>query len=144
MPPLVRPSASMSLVSTQKIFLTNPCVIRSRTEIKLSFKLDSAGPQISAAAIASHTAVASAHRSNGAYTFPLSNESIIRCGDRRVPRYIRCNAHCNDNIWPKLSTNAFNSAPNLDLTTLRCRLAVYAVGLSIVTARLHATISILT
>ena len=64
----------------------NPWNDLSRTEMSWSFKLDPIGSHTSLAPTASHTARASAHKSNGGYDLLNSNRSTITSGLRAVPQ----------------------------------------------------------
>ena len=87
-PPLTKPSANMSLVSTQCNRLMVPCPNRSRTETKCNLRLHSRRSHASVAATASKTARASTTISNCGCKPPCSSRSIISSGDWLVPPYI--------------------------------------------------------
>ena len=112
-PPIVRPSASMSLVSVQYKLRRIACANLPPTEMRCNFSDDSARSQQSLDSIASCTALASAQISIGNCNLPVSNKCIIFSADWPVPQYTCCNVTCRANHASTRSTGPFNSAKTM-------------------------------
>lgn len=98
-PSLAKPSANMSLASTQNNRRINPWVDLSRTYIKWNAKELPAGSQLSITGTTPYAAKTSTHKSNGGCIQPFSNKSVMLSGLCAVQQYIGCNAHCNNNLF---------------------------------------------
>ena len=86
-PPLVKPYANMSRISTRCVLLMMPCDDLSRTEMRCNLKLNSCGSQTSIATTASHTARTSIATSDPNYKPPFRNKSTMSPKSCDVPRY---------------------------------------------------------